>query len=44
MGQDMKENGILPLIKEKDKDIKSGLMDLYMRVTGKMIKLMAEAD
>jgi hypothetical protein len=37
-----KESGMRSLIKETAKDIKFGLMDLYMKVTGRMIKPMGE--
>lgn len=44
MEQDMKENGIWILTKEMEKDTKSGLMDLSMKDTGRMIKLTEEED
>lgn len=40
----MKENGMKLLIKEMEEDIKFGVMDHYMKDTGKTIKLMEEED
>jgi hypothetical protein len=40
----MKENGMKKQIKEMVEAIKFGLMVLYMKVTGRMIKLMVEVD
>ena len=44
MAQDMRENGMRPLIKEMAEAIKYGLMDHYMKVIGGMTKLMVEVD
>lgn len=38
----MKENGMKLLTREMEEDIRSGLMDHSMKVTGKMTKLMEE--
>ncbi len=40
----MKENGILPMKQDMDADIKFGLMEVFMKVTGKMIKLTDAGD
>jgi hypothetical protein len=38
----MKVNGILQMKQDMDVDIKFGLMEVFMKVTGKMIKLTDE--
>ena len=40
--QDTKESGMLRQIKEMAKDSKFGQMDLFMKGTGKTIRLMEE--
>jgi hypothetical protein len=40
----MKENGMKKPIKEMERAIKFGLMDPYMRATGKMTKPTEEED
>ena len=40
----MKENGILPMKQDMDADIKFGLMEVFMKVTGKMIRLTDVGD
>ena len=42
MGQDTRENGMRAPIKEMERATKSGLMDLSMKDTGRMTKLMVE--
>ena len=44
MVQDMRVSGMNKPTKEMEEDIKSGLMEAFMKDIGKMIKLMAEAD
>ena len=44
MELDTKENGMKQPIKEMAEDTKSGLMVHFMKVIGKMTKLMAEVD
>jgi len=44
MGQDMKGSGMKPLISEMGKDTRSGLMDLFMRDTGRMTRRTVEED